>query len=416
MRPLLVAPAILLLATGPAVGGNVLLLIADDVGVDRIGAYAEHPDPGRTPTIDRLAAEGLLFRNAWANPVCSPTRAGILTGRYSFRTGIGTFIKNSSTFGLSVDELSLPELIGGSSAVAGKWHLGVPPQGPAHPLDSGFRYHAGSLNNIGFSYFLWEKHVNGVPHSESTYATTDTTDEAIAMIAALPEPWFLWVAYNAPHTPLHVPPNHLHTYQLDGFPEETPVVHMKAMTEAMDTEIGRLLGHVDLATTTVIFIGDNGTFSGATDAPFDPEHAKGTVYEGGLNVPFIVAGAGVSARGVESEALVHTTDLFATIAELAGVASAAEDSVSIVPYLADPTRPSIRDTVYAELFRPNGPGPYARHDRAIRDSRYKLIMRLEGRDELYDLDEDRFEQNDLLLGALTPAVIAAYLELRAQLP
>ena len=431
LRVLLLAAAAL--APAARASDNVLLVVADDVGVDRVGAYGEHPDPGNTPTVDRLAREGILFRRAWATPYCSPTRATILTGRLPFRTGVGAVIQGSTSFALDPGELGLPELLAAGTAgrvrsvMIGKWHLaGLSLGAPVHPFGFGYEAHAGSLFNLP-DYEGWTKSVNGALGPESTYATVDTTDDALRAVSFLPEPWFVHVAYNAPHTPFHAPPPHLHSFALSGDPDATPVPHVKAAIEALDAELGRLLAGMDpgvRARTTVIFVGDNGTHAAATDAPFLPEHAKGTCYEGGLRVPLVVAGPDVGPRGAECGALVQTTDLFATIAELLGVdaASAAPpglvlDSISLVPYLADPARPSLRADAYAERFFPNGLPPYLVHTRAVREARYKLIRwEDEAREELYDLVLDPFETQDLLAAPpLAPEARAAYGRLLARL-
>lgn len=410
-----------------------MVLVLDDVGVDRVGVYAEHPNPGRTPIIDALAREGVLFRNAWSAPVCSATRANVLTGRYGFRTGIGDVIHggygtdgggiglgdNGAGLALSIDETILPEVLRHApsgpylSAALGKWHLASVDDGPIHPLRSGFGYHAGSFANIG-NYWSWNKLVNGVERQTHVYATTDTVDDGIRLARALPGPWFLWVAFNAAHKPFHVPPDELHTFNLSGPPNMSAPQHMKAMTEAMDAEIGRLLAAMDpvtLANTTIILLGDNGTESAATTPPFSAAHAKSTLYEGGVNVPFIVTGPRVQVRGSECAALVNVTDIFATVVEIAGFDPVAvlpedstNDSISLLPYLADPAAPSQRDWVYAERFFPNGPGPYDWHSRAIRGPRYKF-MHLEGlvgsEDLFFDLEADPFEQENLLPGGLS---------------
>lgn len=398
---------------------NLVLIIADDFGVDLMGAYGEGSAPPCTPHIDGLAQEGLLFRNAWANPSCSPTRAALLTGRHGFRTGIGT----PGGVQLSFDETTLPELLGSvgyTSAAVGKWHLG---NGALHPNLTGFDRFAGSLGGVVASYTSWNKTVDGVTSPTTTYATTDTTDEAIAAALTLPEPFFLYVAYNAPHTPIHVPDDALCP---DGpcalswcdavgpGPGSTPAQRVKAMVEAMDTEIGRLLEVLDDVDPDahVVFIGDNGTTSQASEPPFLGAQAKGTVYEGGVNVPFVVRGPGVASG--ESAALVSTVDLHATFAGLAGVASTGDDSVSLVPLLHAP-RGAVRETVYAETFSPNGSGPWTTHLRAVRDERYKLIRRIGAPDEFYDLVASPFETVDLLPGGLDPAQQAAYDALVAEL-
>jgi arylsulfatase A-like enzyme len=188
----------------------------------------------------------------------------------------------------------------------------------------------------------------------------------------------------------------------------------RAMIEAMDTEIGRVLRVTEevAPNTIVIFLGDNGTAATLVRPPFVADRAKGTVYEGGVNVPLVVRGPGIPVG--ECEALVHVVDLFATISELGGNPSSSEDSISIVPYFTDPLQPSLREFVYSEWFSPNGPPPYATHERCVREERYKLIRQLGAPDEFYDLDVDPMEWNDLM-PHLTSEQQAAYDRLAAEL-
>ena len=379
---------------------NIVLILADDFGVDLVRVYGEGAGPPCTPSIDSLATDGLLFRNAWANPVCSPTRAALLTGRHGFRTGIGTPGGGGGMLGLT--EITLPEMLSGyESACTGKWHLGA--NDPEHPNLSGFQYFAGSLGGGIVDYEFWTKVVNGEAYLSHTYATQDTANEAIAKIQTMQEPWFLYVPFVAPHVPFHEPPSEAcptpacvdsYCSDLRQYPSEAQLA--KAMTEAMDAEIGRILETLDALArdTFVFFMGDNGTAGAATEHPFDPERAKGTPYENGVNVPLLVRGPGV-VQG-ECQALVGATDIFATFAQLAGVNAAAEDSVSMVPYFSNPNL-SLRETVYTEQFTPNNSSPpYNTHDRAIRNERYKLIRRIDQPDEFYDLSADPFELTNRL--------------------
>lgn len=401
---------------------NILLVVADDLGVDLVRAYGAGAAPPCTPTIDRLAADGLLFRNAWANPTCSPTRAALLTGRHGFRTGIGS--PGGGGGFLAFEERILPEVLDGyASACLGKWHLGAGQLD--HPNLSGFPHFAGILGGGIADYGNWTKVVDGVASATTNYATRDTADDAIACIQTLPEPWFLYVPFVAPHVPHHTPPSAYCAAPtcsdawcgtLPPNPSEPQMA--KAMTEVLDAELGRVLAVLDARApnTYVFFLGDNGTARAASEPPFDPDHAKGTPYEGGLHVPLIVRGPGV-ARG-ECLGLVGATDLFATIAQLAHATASgtAEDSVSIVPYFAVPGRPSLRRTLYSEQFSPNNsPPPHDMHDRAIRDGRFKLIRRIGHADEFYDLLEDRFELRNLLEVGLDRAQRAAHDALLAEL-
>lgn len=380
---------------------NILLIVADDYGVDLAASYQEGSAPACTPFIDSLAAEGLLFRNAWANPTCSPTRAALLTGRYGFRTGVGD-VQLQADAGLLLSETTLPEmLVGYSTAALGKWHL-AGNQGNLHPNASGFGHYAGSIGGGVPNYMQWPKITDGQFSMSTTYATVDVADEALEAMQTLPEPWFLYVSFNAPHTPLHQPPRTACSPPMcpTSFcgnlpPSPGAPALVKAMSEAMDHEIGRILALLELQdpNALVVFVGDNGTDPRAVESPFLSDRAKGTVYEGGVNVPLIIRGPGVAVG--ECQALVSVVDFFATFAELAGVPSLAEDSVSLVSYFDDPSL-ALRETVFSERFSSSGGPPFTDHQRAIRDERYKLIRRSGQPDELYDLVVDPFESSNLL--------------------
>lgn len=384
---------------------NIILILGDDLGNDMLSGYGEAPNPPCTPNIDQLAAEGVLFRNAYTNPTCSPTRAQVLTGRHGFRTGIGIPI-SPNTAALDLSELIMPEaLLGYDSSAIGKWHLSNNTQGPTGPNQNGFVHFAGSIRGAVPDYYSWQKVIDGQMSVSTTYATTDTANEAILAMQTMQSPWFLYVSFNAPHVPAHIPPANLCPCP-SGFctnlgTNSSVADRIKAATEAMDTELGRIMTALDAIDpdALVVFLGDNGTAHQATESPYDPSHAKSTVYEQGVNVPLIIKGPMV--RNYECDALVSSSDLFATFVDLAGGNATAEDSVSLVPYFT-PGTPSLRSTVYAEVFTPNGPGPYTRHDRCLRSAQYKLIRTLTGQDEFYDLLADPLETQDLFPG-LTPS-------------
>lgn len=443
---------------------NLVLVILDDVGVDKIGAYHEFPAGAKapcTPHLDALAARGLLFRNAWTNPLCSATRAQLLTGRHGFRTGVGGIIGNESEApGLALSEVIVPELLSGyDSSAVGKWHLAPPTlAGLRHPLDSGFRYYAGSLFNIAtppiqggpvipgepvdvlpdctpggkLGYHNWIKVAfDPVTHEPrqtcvTTYATTDTADDAIARARAMEAPWYLHVAFNAAHMPAEMPPERLcppleSCGQPDLARSEERFEVVRAMIQALDAEIGRMLAAIRAQDPeAVIFvIGDNGTSPpGAEGEPngcFGPLRSKGTLYQGGVRVPLIVVGPGIVPG--ECDALVSSTDLFATFADLAGVASGAQDSVSLLPYLRGQREPR-RATVYAESFLPDFTSPPApgapafepkSHTRAVRNARYKLIRKTDGkgaRDQFFDLVLDPCEATDLVAPRRDPEALS----------
>lgn len=393
LAPLLLAPLALALAAEPsgaasvaaapvapapiaaAERGNVLILMADDLGLDQLACYGLGASPAPTPNLDQLAASGVRFLNAWSQPTCSPTRATLQTGRYGFRTGMGEVVQPGDAFGLPLAEVTLPEMLdlgtGGAYAHAmiGKWHLGSPQTGgDLAPNLAGYGHFAGSLEGQIERYDHWRRVVNGVAGYSSRYATSVCVDDALVWIHAQSRPWLCFVAFQAPHAPFHRPPPGLHTQSLPpGIPADTctlpgpdPLPFYRAAVQAMDTEIGRLLGSLpsgERERTTVIFLGDNGSESCVTRPPFAAP-AKGSLREAGVRVPLIVAGPSVVRPGV-APALVNTSDLFATVAELAGVDLAATlpglalDSVSFAPSLRDPAAGG-RDWIYADSFTPNG--------------------------------------------------------------
>ncbi|MCA9491311.1 MAG: sulfatase-like hydrolase/transferase [Myxococcales bacterium] len=414
---------------------NLLLVIGDDVGVDKVGVYGVQSKGPSTPTIDGLAATGLLFRNAWSYPMCSPTRSTLMTGRHARRTGVGQLINSwADEHELAESEVTMPEVLSGyDSSLTGKWHLGSGRTDPkTHAMRQGFDWVAGSMGNLRdndvgggkknlqYDYFHWQKNVNGRLEESRTYATTDTVDDAIDRMGAMKEPWLLVVSFNAGHYPVHVPPAKLHHSK--GVTEKSSEAdQFDATLEAMDTELGRLLGAMNgdqRDHTVVVFLGDNGTPDFGVRPPLDPDRAKGTLFQGGVHVPLIVSGPGVT-HGT-TDALAHTVDILPTFADLAGARITTQiDGVSLVPVLSDPSK-KVRDFVYAEIFKPNGGPPFDHDARTVFDGRYKLVV--DARDgtpteRLYDL-KDRVEEGPNLLGGrrgrLTPAQTEALEGLRAE--
>lgn len=352
---------------------NILLIIGDDLGVDNISAYKEHSQSATTPTVDQLANQGVLFRNAWANPMCSPTRASILTGRHAFRHGV---TKPGGRSGrLSSDEITIAELLssaGYQTALFGKWHLGSDKS--ELPTNQGFDYYVGAVNASVEDYFDWTKTVitsqGGSPTTtkESRYATQVVAEEAIDWINKTTRPWLSVVAFNAPHSPFHVPPSDRYSREtLEGKVGENcrrsdTAVCYRAMVEAMDSYISDILTQIaaeKLANTLIIFLGDNGTPGAATiaEGPFARGHAKKTVYEGGVNVPLIIAGGNrISIENSEVSELIQIQDVFSTIAAVANVTEPTNvkvDGQNLLGYVfsAEPTPPA-RKTLFSELTGP----------------------------------------------------------------
>ncbi|MEM7199011.1 MAG: sulfatase-like hydrolase/transferase [Planctomycetota bacterium] len=413
---------------------NLLILVADDLGVDNVGAYGEGSAIPPTPNIDALASQGVLFRNFWSNPVCSPTRACLHTGRYSLRTLVGHAVPLQQTGVLDLTEISIPKMLdlgngGYAHSLIGKWHLGDERNGgDLGPNMTGWSHFAGLIPGALGDYYNWRRTVDGVTAQSTVYATTQMVDDALSWIGQQSGPWVCMLAFNAAHGPLQPPPPSLHSQNLNGLnPATTPVPFYKAIAEAMDTEIGRLLASLgpQRQNTNVIFLGDNGTDGPVSVPPFRPSHAKGTPYEGAVNVPLIFAGPTVTSPGREVDALVGAVDLFATVAELAQVDLTTTlpptleiDSVSFLPYITDPAQTPIRQTVFAELF--NG-SDFATVNTTgfaiIRDSQYKLVRFHDGvgREEFYDLIADPFETNDLLAVGLSPGQEPFLNALRAEI-
>ncbi|MEM7305260.1 MAG: sulfatase-like hydrolase/transferase [Planctomycetota bacterium] len=382
----LTAPLLLALLGAPsaaqadgAAPGNILIVLVDDLGKEWLSMYGVGSAPANTPNLDALAANGVTFNNAWSTPMCSPTRAAIQTGRYGFRTGVGHLV--SPSYGLPLDEVTLPEMIelgtGGQylNSYVGKWHLGSEEVGGFLAPNMAGWQHFGGLSPFagslleGEDYFQWTKVSDGTVGVVNEYVTSHNIDDAISVIQIWPDPWLLFVSLVSVHNPYHAPPPSLHGVDLSGAgdPEVDTEPYYRAMIEAMDAEIGRLINVVDFGTTTLIFVADNGSSFQTVFPPFDPLHGKNSLFEGGISVPMIVRGPDVTQPGSICDGLVNVTDVFATAADLADVDLAATlpgvelDSVSFRPYLSDPALPSLRDWIFAEHFQPNGPrgGPLA---------------------------------------------------------
>ncbi len=424
-RALIAAAVLLLAAPNGRAADNILLIIADDMGVDVSSFYpqasrtATTPPAPNAPNLAKLAAKGVLFDNAWSQPTCSPTRASIFTGRYNFRTNIGTPVpaERRDHPVLSLDEFSLPEAFRAAKSPymlsnIGKWHLS---RGEKDPNLHGWPYFAGPHPDLAAitDYYNWPKTVNGVTRMRRVYNTTDEVNHTIRRIEVAGRknrPYFVWLAFSTPHSPYHKPPSNLHTRD-SLVPGSTDRAmrrpYYEAMVESLDTEIGRLLASVDLDTTTVIFIGDNGTPSEVLAPPLNgrrPHHGKNSVYEGGVRVPMLVAGAGVAAPGRVVGKLVATVDLYPTILDLAGIDAAdvvpngtTIDGVSFKRYIENRMNPSVRTWIYADKFEMN---PNDDWERAVRSYRYKLIRRQDGSHEFYDLFADPNERSNLLAGRL----------------
>jgi arylsulfatase A-like enzyme len=376
---------------------NILFIISDDQGLDASAQYAFSEDLPETPSLNSLAEQGLTFDNMWVTPACSTTRSTIITGKYGVNSGVESLPANLSTEHQILQQylLNNSETENYQSAVFGKWHLGSA-NDQTHPNDIGVDHYAGNLSNLD-DYYDWSLTINGVEENSTVYHSTKVTDLAINWVNDQTSPWFAWVAYSAPHSPFHLPPEDLHNRNLPG--DETDINNNKreyylAAIEAMDTEIGRLLNSLDedvRNNTVIIFLGDNGTPSGVIDmSVYDRSHAKGSLYQGGIATPFIVSGQGVTRINERESALITATDLYATIAEIAGnTGSKVHDSQSFAELLTD-TNSVSRDFIYTAYQSENVSGWTTRTDDL------KLIEFEDGTQELYSL-ANGFEEVDNLL-------------------
>lgn len=392
---------------------NILLIIADDLGLDALNGYSEGSIKPNTPNLDDLAASGLVFNNFWTNSVCSPTRSTILTGKYGFSTGV-----RSQGDEISSSETSLQSYINQSNeyatAIVGKWHLSGN-RFSLNPEDMGIDYYAGLYSGAVSDYYNWNLTEDGVATAQTEYATTKFTDLAIDWVAAQTKPWFLWLAYNAPHTPFHAPPASMHSQGVLATDQASinadPMPYYMASIEAMDFQIGRLLSSMNTterANTIIIFMGDNGTPIQVSQVPYGRGKAKGTMYQGGVNTPMIIGGKGVSRTGIDNN-LVNSTDLFATIASLSGViVTEINDSKDISPLLTSSVE-NFRDYTYAEY------NDGTTDEWTIRNTSYKLIVNTDGSQELYFLDDDPYENQNLLSNTLSIQAQAAKDLLEAKL-
>ena len=410
---------------------NVVLIIADDLGKDFCDIYPDHgANTVHLTNVRRLLNRGVIFNNAWSNPLCSPTRAGILTGRYSFRTGVGDVVDGPNPK-LNINENIIPKVLniyspnGISKACIGKWHVTTGgPVGYNYPNTMGFDHFEGSLTGalgqpgqLAIGYNNWTKITNGVSSTCTNYATTENVNNAIAYLNSQPstKPFYLQLAFNAPHTPYHLPPmNLIAPTTLSGIQSDitaNPVPYFQAMVEAMDTEIGRFFDYLISVgkwdTTDIIFIGDNG------DDPLvaQTSPSKGSLYQGGVTVPFIISGPDVVNPNRISDAMVNTADIFATVLEMFGdtnwqsqIPNTTVDSRSLMPILQN-TATTTRPWAFSEVFRTT---PLASDGKSIRNADYKLLKFANGTEKFFNLTVNSGENNNLLQTNMTATDITNY--------
>lgn len=402
---------------------NILFILADDLGAESSALYpalynAKAPGASGqvpTPTLAALAARGVVFDTVWSSPNCSPARAAALSGLYGHNTGVTTVFNI-----LPGSTISIFELLAASAsspndhmAVFGKWHLaGHRTDGMTHVVqETGVPLFHGFMDSHIADYYNWTvENSDGASINSHVYSTTALTDYAIDFIRKqkTDEPWFVYLPYNAPHgtSPndgFQVPPSNLFSVDVGDRPAGSSTIYngavpvFQAVIQALDTEMGRLFRAMDeagqLQNTVVIFMGDNGTPKSVKDSAALIRGSKETIYEGGVRVPLVIAGPGVTRTGRDAH-LVSGTDLYATIAQLGGVPlqkGTIYNSYSLVPLLTHEHADTGRKYSFTEMCANNGTGVKRF---AIRDQRYKLLYSGSAW-EMYDLQTDPWESNNL---------------------
>ncbi len=456
---------------------NFIVLIGDDMGVETLSAYGIGSTPAVTPNLDQLAQRGVLFEHFWAQPICSPTRATLVTGRYGFRTnvllpvfprddlfpaqrpaiaedaraelqyhpitgfiepgtpqgGLPPFIQPGSPAdgGLRADEITLPAVLKSlpanyATAAVGKWHLSDSANGWLdHPNLAGFDYYSGVLLGEGDSYQRWLHAENGKASGESGYIDSRTVDDGINWLQTRQDdeqPWLLWVGFVNPHVPIHLPPKELlqsdRALALDesGLTPDNARPYVMAMVEAMDTLIGRLLDAVpaeEFDNTWIIFLGDNGSAKWAQPAAPFDDGRVKMTVYEGGLRTPLIVAGPGIPNAEHSKALVNSVDVFNTIIELAGG--------SLTKAIGD-ERPIDGVSFIDVLEGAAGTRDWIFADttwggtytHAIREQQFKLVTGKRG-EELFDLVNDPCETRNLLDAELDEPAAAAYTRLKANL-
>jgi arylsulfatase/arylsulfatase A len=421
------------LADPPARPPNVLLVVTDDQGYGDLGF---HGNPRiQTPRLDALARESVRLTQFHVAPVCSPTRASLMTGRYNYRTGVVDTFRGRSL--MRTEEATLAEMLrsaGYRTGIFGKWHLGD--NAPMRPIDQGFDeslvHRGGGLGQVsdvpgGGGYFSPTLMHNGVEQPFEGYCTSVFTDAAIRFIEAdRTRPFFAYVAYNAPHEPLEVPLATLQRYRPEAPTSTTPEATAKeatdrvyAMVTEVDTNLGRILDRLDALhltrETLVIFLTDNGPQHFRYNAGM--KGRKGTVYEGGTRVPCFIRWPGRLEAGREVGEVTAVIDLAPTVIAACGVAKpdgVAFDGRDLMPLLEGKPNDWPERTLHTQWHR--GAVPDELRAFSVRGPRFKLVQAsgVEGQPlpkplpfELYDMIADPGETVNL--AQKHPEIVASLL-------
>ncbi|MBL9200584.1 MAG: sulfatase-like hydrolase/transferase [Opitutaceae bacterium] len=395
---------------------NILLIVSDDQGYADVGFHGSKEVP--TPHLDRLAAGGVVFTHGYvSHPFCSPTRAGLLTGRYQHRFGHENnpfYDPADKREGLPLSEKLLPEYLraaGYATGWIGKWHLGATPE--HKPSRRGFAETFGFIGG-GHRFTNWSPNIateylvpierNDAPVEVKEHLTTALGREAAAFVTRhRAAPWFLYLAFNAPHSPNEPTPERLARFASIADPKRRAyVAQVSLMDDAIGDTLAALRASGQEERTLVFFFSDNGGPIGPNSSMNTPlRDAKGTVYEGGVRVPFVVRWPEKVKAGARFEPAASSLDVFTTTLAAAGVPppnDRVRDSVDLVPFLTGEKK----GEPHAALFWRAQRGQWAVRTGA---EGWKLVRQAGKPDELYKLSVDPAETTDL--AAKEPARVAA---------
>ena len=401
-------------AAKPASGSapNILIILVDDLGYGDLSSYGA--GDMRTPHVDELISEGMRFDRFYANcPVCSPTRASVLTGRYPDMVGVPGVVRThyDNTWGyLRPDAKLLPALLkpaGYATAAVGKWHLGIAP--PNLPNDRGFDVFHGYLGDMMDDYYTHRRH--GINYMRRDRETIDPKGHATDLFSEWAcdwlrkqkagKPFCLYLAYNAPHTPIQPPDEWTAKVKQREKGIADKRAKLVALIEHMDDGIGRVLKTLEETgldrDTLVIFTSDNGGQLSVGARNGDIRDGKGTLYEGGLRVPMCARWPGRTRPGSRSQRVALTMDLLPTVLAAAGVKFTHEtDGVTFLPTLLGQRQAATKRDLF--FTRREGGRKYGKEGyyiECIRRGTWKLFRGKPGGElELYNLADDPLEKTD----------------------
>jgi arylsulfatase A-like enzyme len=376
---------------------NIVLIVSDDQGYGDSSCY-EHPKEVATPNIDQLAAEGVRLTNGYASAyVCAPTRAGLLTGRYQQRFGF--YSGGDSRVGLPLSEVTVADMLrkqGYGTAVIGKWHVGIEPE--YHPLKRGFDEFYGFLGHGAHDYFdlkitseFNSIYRNEKPINDTGYLTDNLARESVSFIERHQNrPFFLYLPFNAVHWPLQALEKYIKRFNTG---DKNRDIYL-AMLTSMDEAVGKVLDALKRTgadeNTLIIFFSDNGGARRNFANNGALRDFKHSVYEGGIRVPFIVRWAGRLPKGTVCNEPVISLDVLPTICAAAGI-GLPDGPIYDGKNMLGALQGKLEGPLHKNLFWYDGEKQWA-----VREGKWKLLFNREGSLELYDLEADISETNNLV--------------------